>query len=198
MSRSYLRKKLKDQACDEVRQKEEFHKVIYDSSSERVRNFQFDGFHSVLRSIAKQDFVNKLERRKEAIENKLTDILEGRIPPNVTYKESDQSPVKGEKALLLSEELGTGFDYNPEFAHLSDWLRTLYRGDYEKFMYIIRDMPEDELKILLSKRETLFNVPAVFHPTVLIIRNATSVLTIFSIKSLSNLKPRDSFGICSS
>ena len=32
--------------------------------------------------------------------------------------------------------------------------------------------------------------------TVLIIYNATSVLTIFSIKSSSNLKPRDSFGIC--
>ena len=32
--------------------------------------------------------------------------------------------------------------------------------------------------------------------TVLIIRNATSILTIFSIKSSSNLKPRDSFGIC--
>ena len=44
----------------------------------------------------------------------------------------------------------------------------------------------------------MFTLIFVEHHTVLIIRNATSVLTIFSIKSSSNLKSRDSFGICSS
>ena len=47
--------------------------------------------------------------------------------------------------------------------HLSDWLRILYCGDYEKFSGFLSDLSEEGVKILLSKRETMYNVPAVFH-----------------------------------
>ena len=60
-------------------------------------------------------------------------------------------------------DLNTGLDRDPMNPHLSDWLRILYCGDYEKFSGFLSDLSEEGVKILLSKRETMYNVPAVFH-----------------------------------
>ena len=98
------------------------------------------------------------------MKQKVTEVINGRIPPNISYSESDQSPVYGEEALLLDMDLGSGMDYYPNYPHLSEWLKTMYRGDYEKFLDILRVVPEEEVKVLLTKRETFYNVPAVFHP----------------------------------
>ena len=46
----------------------------------------------------------------------------GKIPPNISYTEYDQSPVYGEDAFWLYFDLGTGLDNNTHlYSHLSDW-----------------------------------------------------------------------------
>ena len=60
-------------------------------------------------------------------------------------------------------KLGTGLDDSPVYSHLSDWYKIIFRGDYENFLKFLRDLSEEEVKDFLSKRETLYNVPAVFH-----------------------------------
>ena len=162
-----LRKELKDQVRNDVRQEQERHKQIFECVSENIETWKnnVDGIplSDITRNLAGVGLADKLERTREAAEQKVKDIAYGRLPPNISYKESNQKPLKGEKALMLDVELGTGLDYNPVFSHLSDWLRTIFRGDYERFLGIIHELSEDEVKGLLCKRETLFNVPAVFH-----------------------------------
>ena len=105
-----------------------------------------------------------LDLKRDAVEEKVDAIFEGKVPPNVTYEDSDQSPVDGLEAILLKIELGTGLDYDPcDGPHLSDWLKTLFNGDYEKFLSFLRGISEDEVRVLLSKRESLLNIPAVFR-----------------------------------
>ena len=85
------------------------------------------------------------------------------MPPNVTHDESDQTPVKGIEAKKLCFDIGTGLDYFPVLPYLSDWLRTIFCGDYEKFSMLLHDLSSEEMKVLLSKRETMYNVSAIFH-----------------------------------
>ena len=55
-------------------------------------------------------------------------------------------------------------DYDPfQCPHLSDWVKTLFCGDYEKFLEFLQGLSEKEVKRLISKRESLLNVSAVFH-----------------------------------
>ena len=164
MSRSeLLRKKLKDQVREKVTKEEEDRKKIHDFCTETFRTWRssedFPSFPG-----ADNGLFEKLDRRRKANMEKARSIHAGRLAPNITYEESDQSPVKGLEAFLLSTDLGTGLDNSPVYAHLSDWYKTLFRGDYEKFLSILHDLSENEIKVLLTKRETLYNVPAVFHP----------------------------------
>ena len=64
---------------------------------------------------------------------------------------------------MLTIDLGTGLDYNPVSSHLSDWLRSIHCGDYDKFLGFLDGLSEEEVKRLLSKRESLLNISAVFH-----------------------------------
>ena len=92
----------------------------------------------------------------------MTDIIEGKRPPHVGFQDDSQSPVYGREIFELSATLGTGLDYdlfrNP---HLSDWLRANYWGDFTSFMKILQNTRN--VKLLLSMRESLFNITAVFH-----------------------------------
>ena len=59
-----------------------------------------------------------------------------------------------------------GLDYNPDNRSLvyhSEWMRTIYRGDYKGFLEMIKDKNDDELKMMIAKRETLMNMSAIFH-----------------------------------
>ena len=104
-----------------------------------------------------------LDARKRAIDEKLAAIREGRMPPNVSYEESDQTPVFGSEVFGLIHDVGYT-DYDPVGSpHLSDWLKAIYCGDYEKFLGFIQGLSEDEVKKLLSKRESLMNQCAIFH-----------------------------------
>ena len=94
---------------------------------------------------------------------KLDDIMDGKIPPNVTYRESDQSPIKGQEAFKLNYNLSSGLDYNPISPHLSDWVRIIYCGRYDLFLHYLLRLSEDKVKLLLFKKESMYNVSAVFH-----------------------------------
>ena len=64
----------------------------------------------------------QVSRNKDANLKKVHAMHKGKIPPNISYTESDQSPVYGEDAFWLSFDLGTGLDNNtPLCSHLSDW-----------------------------------------------------------------------------
>ena len=74
--------------------------------------------------------VDKMNMRKDANIRKVHAMYKGKIPPNISYTESDQSPVYGEDAFRLSFDLGTRLDNNtPLYSHLSDWYKTIFRGD---------------------------------------------------------------------
>jgi len=160
MSRSKsLRKELKDQVREELNQEDEkIENVIEDMSS--ILHPSYEEFAN---NIIPDSITNLLETRREAARDKVKAILQGRSEPNVSYEESDQSPVKGQEAVKLFTDLSTGLDYSPVYPHLSCWLRTIFCGDYHKFLGFLRGLSEDEVKVLLSKRESMYNVSAIFH-----------------------------------
>ena len=53
--------------------------------------------------------------------------------------------------------------YNPMYVYISDWVKTIYSGDYEGFLKMIKNKTDTELKKMLGKRETLLNMSAIFH-----------------------------------
>jgi len=83
----------------------------------------------------------------------------------VKFGDGDQSQLKGDKAQVLRNQWGGGMDYNPahpDNSHLSAWLRSLWRGDYEAVMSYIKG-EKQEVTHLMEVRESLLNVSAVFH-----------------------------------
>ena len=97
---------------------------------------------------------------------KIFGILSGAIPVPVSYNDGDQSPLTIEKDEFVRVLWAEGLDYNPDNPRLvyhSDWMRTIYRGDYEGFLEMIKDKNDEELQRMLARRETLMNVSAVFH-----------------------------------
>ena len=100
------------------------------------------------------------------LSEKISGILSGAIPVPISYEDSDQSPLKYKKAQLLRNLWAGGMDYlpySPRFFYLSDWMKTIYSGDYEGFLKMIEGKSEDNLKKMLTKRESLYNVSAIFH-----------------------------------
>ena len=53
--------------------------------------------------------------------------------------------------------------FNSLFFYLSDWLKTIYGGDYDGFMKMIKGKTEIEMKMMISRRETMMNMSAIFH-----------------------------------
>ena len=100
------------------------------------------------------------------LSEKISGILSGAIPIPYSYEESDQSPLKGNEAQLLRNLWAGGMDYkpfSPTFFYLSTWMKIIYSGDYEGFLKMIEGKSEDDLKKMLTKRESLYNVSAIFH-----------------------------------
>ena len=90
--------------------------------------------------------------------------------PRVSYEESDQSPLKGEELMILKKQWASAMDYTPFHVsgvmgpnHLSRWLRIIYTGNYKNLIDYLRNNSEEEIKRLLEKRETCYNVNAIFH-----------------------------------
>ena len=100
------------------------------------------------------------------VSRKITGILSGAIPVPVSYDDGDQSPLRTSKNQFVRTLWAGGLDYNPDnplLVYHSDWMRTIYRGDYEGFLKMIKDKNDEELKMIIAKRETLMNKSAVFH-----------------------------------
>ena len=102
----------------------------------------------------------------EYVAKKVHNILSGVIPVPVSYDDGDQSPLYGSKDQFVKTLWAGGQDYNPDnprFVYHSDWMRTIYRGDYKGFLEMIKDKNDEELKVMIAKRETLQNTSAIFH-----------------------------------
>ena len=133
-----LRMELKYQVSEELsRGNEEFRK-INQSPVDYLNNLTGPAFVLVK---------NCMELGFEAGEQKMAAIKSGLVPPNVSYEDTEQSQVYGEDAAMLNYELLTGLDYDVTSPHLSDWLKTIYLGDYEKFLSFLRDLSEEEVKV---------------------------------------------------
>ena len=92
--------------------------------------------------------------------------MSGQIPAPCSYDDGDQSPLKGLKSQSLRTQWASGMDYspyNPQFHYLSDWMKVIFSGDYQSFLKMIEGKNEEELKKMISRRETLCNVSAIFH-----------------------------------
>jgi len=85
------------------------------------------------------------------------------LSKGVKLDDGDQSPLKGDKAQVLRNQWGNGMDYNPENDHLSDWMKSLYRGDYDAVMKLINSQEKEKMGMLLEVRESMMNVSAIFH-----------------------------------
>lgn len=87
--------------------------------------------------------------------------------PLVCYEESDQTPLRGRAWKILRTKWCYGMDYapykvSPMFLSTA-WAKALYSGDYEGVLEIIKGKTENEMKKLLSMRESLLNVCAVIQ-----------------------------------
>ena len=55
-------------------------------------------------------------------------------------------------------------DYVPYYYdHLSEWLKTIFCGNFDKFQNSLRHLSDQDTQKLLSKRESLLNVSSLFH-----------------------------------
>ena len=110
---------------------------------------------------------NDLEGISDAwMKQKILGILDGSVPIPGSSEESDQSPLSGKDAQFLRNLWASGMDYlphEPMFHWLSPWLKIIYSGDYCGFLKMIENKKNSEIQELLSKRETMLNVSAIFH-----------------------------------
>ena len=67
--------------------------------------------------------------------------MTGKCPQNISYQESDQTPVRGTDSVDLSMYLRSGETGSN---------KTICCGDYEKFLWNLHDLSDDEVKVLLS------------------------------------------------
>jgi len=101
----------------------------------------------------------KVEKKaRERLNKLLREIRETNLENN--YVDSDQSPLKGIEAQVLRNAWAEGLDIHPANGLMSPWAKALFCGDYEETMRML-DMHADVSK-LLEKRETLYNISAIF------------------------------------
>ncbi len=115
---------------------------------------------------------NNLEAASEDfVCQKISAILNGIIPVPRSYDDGDQSPLSGVDAQFLCNMWRGAMDYrphDPNIFYLSAWLKTIFSGYYDggflKFINpLIKGKREQELEEMLSQRESLLNVSAIFH-----------------------------------
>ena len=118
------------------------------------------------RAYCLEDILKATSNTDEYVSRKVAGILSGSIPVPVSYDDGDQSPLSGLKDQFVRTLWAGGQDYNPDstfFVYHSDWMRTIYKGDYNGFLEMIKDKNDEELKIMIARRETLMNMSAIFH-----------------------------------
>jgi len=108
------------------------------------------------------------EEADKIAELKKLSVLNGLVPVPLSYDDGDQSPLKRQdrNAKILRIYWTSGLDvlpYMPEFYYLSDWMKVIWSGDYEGFLKIIENKSDKQIKKLISRRETLCNISAIFY-----------------------------------
>ena len=144
----------------------EMHSQLFAACAKHNPEFQFRD--DILDKFG-YDVVKVEQQAMQEMTGKIQDILSRRVDPPHSYEESEQSPLSGEASQFLRHQWASGMDYqphNPFFFYLSPWLKTLYGGDYEGMMKILKNKTDAEIRQLLCSRETLYNVPAIFHAVI--------------------------------
>ena len=93
-------------------------------------------------------------------------ILLGEFPVPQTFDDGIQTPLSGKEGEFLRNQWNIGMDYHPyipAFSYLSNWLKVIFSGDYDEFMKMLEGKKESKIKMMISRRETLMNVSAIFH-----------------------------------
>jgi len=106
------------------------------------------------------------ELRRKAdmdLQKKLQLVSEGKYKSPAPLNDGDQTPVKGHALRILKTQWSGGMDYNPQNPHLSDWMKSLYYGNYSAVLEKINQTSQENLTNLLEKRESLLNVSSIFH-----------------------------------
>merc|ERR1719369_1208885 len=97
---------------------------------------------------------------------KIHAIMSGQSPPPTSYEDSNQTPLEGNEAQFLRNQWSSGMDYapyEPMFFYLSDWLKVVWCGNYKAMMKMLENKDQNDVKKIISKRETMLNVSSVFH-----------------------------------
>ena len=87
------------------------------------------------------------------LSQQISGIMSGAIPVPISYEDGDQSPLKGKEAHLLRTMWAGGMDYlpfSPTYFYLSDWMKTIFSGDYEGFLKMIEGKSEDDIQKMLT------------------------------------------------
>ena len=87
------------------------------------------------------------------------------ISDDLNMNDGDQSILLGEEADILQSQWSRGMDYSPweHDNNLSDWVRALWRGDYNTVKKFIDGEDKDNLSQILEGRESLLNFSSIFH-----------------------------------
>ena len=91
--------------------------------------------------------------------------MDGKCAPLVTYEDGDQSrvtPGSREYEILLYQR-AVWLDHDPRLPHMSQWMRVTFCGDYEATCQLLAGKTEEEVRLLLSTRESLNRRGALHH-----------------------------------
>ena len=103
------------------------------------------------------------EQEKTMILGEILRQMKG-VPEPYRTDDGDQTPVHGfVETQKLKMMWAGGMNWNPNNPGNSQWLLNLTAGNYSGMMSIIKETPDDEIKGLVERRETLLNLSAIFH-----------------------------------
>ena len=135
----------------------------------------------------KEELIKYRNEAKASMIRKHNDILLGKIAAPVFYDDGDQSPVTDSYGqMLLRIEWSQYFNQvNPIISPwLSDWSLVLFCGEYQGMLEILSNKTEEEIKMLLKKRESYANLGSVYF----VVIGASRVMSEYIVDHMENYK----------
>jgi len=144
---------------------------------EKMSNDQ-NGVQNMMESLAlnetniakKNELLEKISEGKELeriaemqLQNKAMMAMRGQYQNTESSSDGDQTPLKGNALVVLKYQWASGMDISPENPRLSQWMKSLFLGDYPAVLKMIEKTKEKDLNELIEKRESLYNIGAIFH-----------------------------------
>ena len=94
-------------------------------------------------------------------------ILSGEMSIAESYSDSIQTPLQdNDETRFLRCMWKTKMDFHPSdpnFHHLSNWMKVIWSGDYKGFLKMLEHKSEAEVKRMIERRETLLHISAIFY-----------------------------------